>query len=42
MPSAWMFVRVAANKVGVPRQLILVGMCEKCAAKDDATLLREG
>jgi hypothetical protein len=22
--------------------MILVGICEKCAAKDDATLLREG
>src|SRR5262249_9927324 len=42
MPSAWMFVRLAVNKTGVPRQMILVGICEKCAAKDDTTLLREG
>jgi hypothetical protein len=25
---------------GVPRQMILVGICEKWAAKDDAALLR--
>ncbi len=42
MPSAWMFVRLSVNKAGVPRQMILVGICEKCAAKDGATLLREG
>ena len=42
MPSAWMFVRLSVNKAGVPRQMILVGICEKCATKDDATLLREG
>ena len=42
MPSAWMFVRLSANKAGVPKQMILVGICEKCAAKDDAALLREG
>jgi len=42
MPSAWLFVRLSVNKAGVPRQMILVGVCEKCAAKDDATLLREG
>jgi hypothetical protein len=42
VPSAWMFVRLAVNKTGMPRQMILVGICEKCAAKDDATLLREG
>ena len=33
---------LSVNKAGVPRQMILVGICEKCAAKDDATLLREG
>jgi len=37
-----MFVRVSVNKAGVPKQMILIGTCEKCAAKDDATLLREG
>jgi len=37
-----MFVRVSVNKVGVPKQMILTGICERCAAKDDATLLREG
>jgi hypothetical protein len=41
-PPAWLFVRVSVNKAGVPKQMILVGICEKCAAKDDATLLREG
>jgi hypothetical protein len=34
MPSAWMFIRL--------RQMIVVGICEECAAKNDATLLREG
>jgi len=42
MPSAWMFVRVSVSKAGVPRQLILVGICEECTANDDARLLREG
>src|SRR6266567_573000 len=42
MPSAWMFARLSVNKAGMPRQMILVGICEKCAVKDDATLLREG
>src|SRR6266567_3560352 len=42
MPSAWMFVRLSVNKAGVPKQMILVGICEKCAVKDDVTLLREG
>ncbi len=42
MPSAWMFVRLAVNKAGVPRQMIVVGICEECAAKNDATLSREG
>ncbi len=42
LPPAWMFVRVSVNKAGVPKQMILIGICEKCAAKDDATLLREG
>ena len=45
LPPAWMFVRVSVDKAGVPKQMILVGICEKCAAKaakDDATLLREG
>ncbi len=37
MPSAWMFVRLSVNKAGVPRQMILVGVCEKCATKDDVT-----
>jgi len=37
-----LFVRLSVNKAGVPKQMILVGVCEKCAAKDDATLLREG
>jgi hypothetical protein len=40
MPSAWMFVRLSVNKAGVPRHMILVGIC--CAAQNDATLLREG
>jgi hypothetical protein len=42
MPSAWLFVRISVNKAGVPKHLLLVGVCEKCAAKDDTTLLREG
>jgi hypothetical protein len=42
MPSGWMFVRLAVNKAGVPRQMIVVGICEQCAAKNDATLLWEG
>ena len=42
LPPAWMFVRVSVDKAGVPKQMILTGICEKCAAKDDATLLREG
>jgi len=42
MPSAWMFVRLSVNKAGLPKQMILVGISEKCAANDDATLLREG
>ncbi len=42
LPPAWLFVRLSVNKAGVPRQMILVGICEKCAAKNDATLLREG
>jgi hypothetical protein len=42
MPSAWLFVRISVNKAGVPKHLLLVGICEKCAAKDDAALLREG
>ncbi len=42
MPSAWMFVRLSVNKAGLPKQMILVGICEKCAVKDDVTLLREG
>jgi hypothetical protein len=42
LPPAWMFVRLSVNKAGVPKQMILVGICEKCAAKDDAALLREG
>ncbi len=42
MPSAWLFVRISVNTAGVPKHLILVGICEKCAAKDDASLLREG
>src|SRR6266516_2165662 len=37
MPSAWMFVRLSVNKAGVPKQMILVGICEKCAVKDDVT-----
>jgi hypothetical protein len=42
IPLAWLFVRMMVNNVGVPRQMILVGVCEGCAVKDDATLLREG
>jgi hypothetical protein len=42
MPSAWMFVRLSVNKAGVPKHMILVGICETCAAKNDAILLREG
>jgi hypothetical protein len=38
----WLFLQVAVGKAGIPRQLMLVGICEKCAAKDDATLLRAG
>src|SRR5437867_13383464 len=41
LPPAWMFVRLSVNKAGVPKQMILVGICEKCAAEDDAALLRE-
>jgi hypothetical protein len=42
LPPAWMFVRGSVDKASVPKQMILTGICEKCAAKDDATLLREG
>jgi hypothetical protein len=43
MPAAWMFVRLSVNKLGVPKHMILVGVCEKCAAaSDDVTLLRKG
>jgi hypothetical protein len=42
MPSAWMFVRLSVNKAGVPKHMTLVGICEMCAAKNDAILLREG
>jgi len=43
MPSAWMFVRLSVNKAGVPRHMILVGICRECAAaSDDVTLLRKG
>jgi hypothetical protein len=42
MPSAWMFVRLSVNKAGVPKHMILAGICEKCAAKNNATLLRTG
>jgi hypothetical protein len=42
MPSAWMFVRLSVNKAGVPKHMTLVGICETCAAKNDAILLREG
>ena len=42
MPSAWLFVRLSVNTAGAPRQMILVGICKRCAAKDDATLMREG
>jgi hypothetical protein len=42
MPAAWMFVRLSVNKAGVPRHMILVGVCETCAANDEAILLREG
>ena len=42
MPAAWMFVRLSVNKAGVPMQMILVGICETCAAKDETILLRQG
>jgi hypothetical protein len=42
LPPAWLFLRVSVNKAGVPKQMILVGICEKYTAKDDAILLREG
>ena len=42
MPSAWLFVRLSVNTAGLPKQMVLVGICKRCAAKDDATLLREG
>jgi hypothetical protein len=43
MPSAWMFVRLSVNKLGVPKHMILVGVCQNCAAAtDDVTLLRKG
>src|SRR5215831_8474042 len=43
MPSAWMFVRLSVNKAGVPKHMILVGVCQNCAAAtDDLTLLRKG
>jgi hypothetical protein len=42
MPSAWMFVRLSVNKGGVPRHMVLVGICETCAVKNNGTLLQEG
>ena len=43
MPSAWMFVRLSVNKLGIPKHMILVGLCQNCAATtDDLTLLRKG
>ena len=42
MPSGWMFVRLSVNKAGVPKHMILVGICQNCAPADDVTLLRKG
>jgi hypothetical protein len=42
LPPAWMFVRLSVNKAGVPNKMTLIGICERCAAKDDSSLLREG
>jgi hypothetical protein len=42
LPAAWMFVRLSVNEAGMPTQMTLIGICEKCAAKDDQILLREG
>src|SRR5215471_3174742 len=42
LPSAWMFVRLSVNEAGVPQQMTLIGICAKCAVKDDLILLREG
>jgi hypothetical protein len=42
LPSAWMFVRLSVNEIGIPKQMTLIGICEKCAVKDDSILLREG
>jgi hypothetical protein len=37
-----MFVRLSVNEIGIPKQMTLIGICEKCAVKDDSSLLREG
>ena len=37
-----MFVRLSVNNVGVPKHMVLVGICEKCAVTEDESLLREG
>jgi len=42
LPSAWMFVRLSVNEIGTPKQMTLIGICEKCSVKDDSSLLREG
>jgi hypothetical protein len=43
MPSAWMYARLSVNNLGVPKHMILVGICQNCAATtDDVTLLRKG
>jgi hypothetical protein len=42
LPPAWMFVRLSVNSAGIPNRMTLIGICERCAAKDDAMLLGEG
>jgi len=39
---AWPPVSGLPFAITPSKQMILVGVCETCAAKDDATLLREG
>jgi hypothetical protein len=42
MPSAWMFVRLSVNEAGVLKHMLVVGICESCATKNDTGLLSKG
>ena len=37
-----MFVRLSVNEAGVPKHMLVVGICESCATKNDTSLLSEG